>query len=209
MPRPDLALLPVAYRLIPVLAVGRDIYLDTRLILRKLETLFPERKPLGATNAQDKFVQGLLERYMVEGPVFGIAAGLVPTELALDPTFNKDRQGFLGRTWSKEELDGGKGKCLSYIRSLFHFFEETVFQDGREWVLAGKKPSLADIEGECSIVDHFVFSQTSPCIVHVGGTTWAVKTVGTEQHTIGVPFSALLGSCSTCRHPIMVLADKD
>lgn len=41
MPRPDLTALGVGYRRIPVVAIGRDIYHDTRLVLRKLEVLFP------------------------------------------------------------------------------------------------------------------------------------------------------------------------
>lgn len=94
MPRPDLALLPVNYRRIPVLAIGRDIYLDTRLILRKLETLFPNN-PLSATSSTDLFIEKLLERYVIEGPVFGVVAGLVPPAVAQEPTFNNDRQGFI------------------------------------------------------------------------------------------------------------------
>ena len=151
MPRPDLALLPLAYRRIPILAIGRDIYLDTRLILRKLETLFPTNT-LGATNPQDLFIEKLLERYMVEGPVFAVAAGLVPVEVAQEPTFNKDRQGFIFKTWSKEELDDGRGGCLNYARNLFAFFEETVLEDERKWVLGKEGPSLADIEGECILL---------------------------------------------------------
>jgi glutathione S-transferase len=146
MPRPDLKLLSIAYRRIPILAIGRDIYLDTRCQLRKLETLFPNNQMLDATNSQDLFVQQLLERYMVEGPVFRMAAGLMPVQ---EDMFRKDRKGFLGRSWGKEELDDGRGTCLAYIRGLFTLFEGTVLSDGREWVLGGEKLSLADIEGEC------------------------------------------------------------
>lgn len=148
MPRPDLALLPVAYRRIPILAVGRDIYLDTRLILRKLESLFPTQKSLDATSAQDKFVTGLIERYFIEGPVFGIAAGLVPVDIATEATFHNDRKGFLGREWTKEELEDGRADCLSYVQSMFEFFEDTVLQDGRHWVLNSDGPKIADINGE-------------------------------------------------------------
>jgi glutathione S-transferase len=63
MPRPNLALVPVAYRRIPVLAIGRDVYLDSRLILRKLETLFPSRRHLDATTPQEAFITGLLGRH--------------------------------------------------------------------------------------------------------------------------------------------------
>jgi hypothetical protein len=149
MPRPDLALLPVNYRRIPVLAVGRDVYVDTRMILRKLESL-PDMPsaPLGATNGPDRFTEKLLEKYMIEGPVFEMAAGLVPVEMAQDPTFNKDRQGMLNRNWSREELEDGRGECLNYIRNLFDFYETTILDDGRDWILGNEGPKLADIEGE-------------------------------------------------------------
>jgi hypothetical protein len=149
MPRPDLALLPIAYRRIPILAIGRDIYLDTRCQLRKLETLFTTSSPtLSATTPHDTFVQQLLEMYMIEGPVFSMAAGLMPVQ---EEMFRKDRKGFLGRNWGKEELDEGRGNSLAYMRGLFKFFEQTVLCDGREWVLGGEKCSLADIEGEFTL----------------------------------------------------------
>jgi glutathione S-transferase len=149
LPRPDLALLPVNYRRIPLVAVGRDIYLDTRVILRKLESL-PDMPsaPLGATNGPDRFTEKLIEKYIVEGPVFEIAAGLVPVEMAQDPAFNKDRQGLLNRNWSRQELEEGKGECLNYIRNLYAFYETTILEDGRDWILGNEGPKLADIEGE-------------------------------------------------------------
>jgi hypothetical protein len=148
MPRPDLALLPVQYRRIPVLAIGRDIYLDTRLQLRVLESLPDISTPrLGASKSQDMFVEKLLERYMIEGPVFGMAAGLVPVDVAQDPTFKEDRKGMLGKTWEREELEEGRGECLNFVRDLFGFLERTVFEDGRDWILGGEGPRLADIEG--------------------------------------------------------------
>jgi hypothetical protein len=151
MPRPDLHLLPINYRRIPLLAIGRDIYLDTRLILRKLEAhAFPSSvaPPLSATNPQEVFVEKLLERYMVEGPVFGMAAGCIPSEAAQDPVFKKDRLGFLGRTWEKEEMDEGRAESVNFVRGLYELFETTVLRDGREWLLGGEGPKVADIEGE-------------------------------------------------------------
>jgi glutathione S-transferase len=148
MPRPDLALLPVSYRRIPLLAIHNDIYLDTRMILRALEDIPSTSAPrLGAASPADQFIEKLIEKYIIEGPAFGMAAGLVPVDMAQDPTFNKDRQGMLGRTWTREELEGGRAECLNYIRNMFDFYETTVLKDGRKWMLGGDGPKLADIEG--------------------------------------------------------------
>ena len=168
MPRPDLAALNIHYRRIPILAIGRDIYLDTRLILSTLESLpnISSRR-LGATKGNDKFVEKLLEKYMIEGPVFNMVAGLVPVEVAAEPTFNKDRQGMMGREWSKEEFEGGRGEFLNYVRNMFAFFEETVFEDGREWVLGSEGPMLADIEGEW-----YLFVQLRTVLTSEFGCLW-------------------------------------
>jgi glutathione S-transferase len=69
LPRPDLAELGIKYRRIPLLSIGRDVYLDTRLILSKLEELFPEGR-LGASDPQDRFVEQLVQRWYIDGPVF-------------------------------------------------------------------------------------------------------------------------------------------
>jgi hypothetical protein len=168
LPRPDLALLPVNYRRIPILAIGREIYLDTRVMLRKLESL-PDMPsaPLGATNGPDRFTEKLIEKYIIEGPVFEIAAGLVPVEMAQDPAFNKDRQGLLNRNWSREELEEGKGECLNYIRNLYNFYETTILEDGRDWILGSEGPKLADIEGEwcpmaLTLEDHAHIASLAP-----------------------------------------------
>jgi glutathione S-transferase len=146
MPRPDLELLGVKYRRIPILAIGRDVYLDTRLILRKLEEKFPDGK-LGSDKPEERFVEKLLEKHMVEGRVFATAAGLVPIKFVKDPTFVRDRSGFLGREWTAEALDAGRPECLAYVKNMFDLFETTILSDGRNWVLNTQKPSLADIKG--------------------------------------------------------------
>src|ERR1700735_5064664 len=42
LPKPDLMPLTGGYRKTPVLQIGADIYCDTQLILRKIESLHPE-----------------------------------------------------------------------------------------------------------------------------------------------------------------------
>ncbi|KAL1385707.1 glutathione S-transferase [Phyllosticta capitalensis] len=147
MPRPDLSALGVAYRRIPVMAIGRDIYCDTRLMLRKLEEQFPQGA-LGATGGEHKAIQHLLNRWVTDGGVSMRAVGLMPPSLPIlqDPKFLKDRQDFLGRPLSKETIEQGRPEAIVALRDAFELLESTLLADGRSWVLQTEGPSLGDIE---------------------------------------------------------------
>lgn len=84
MPRPDLALLDVGYRKMPLLAIGRDVYCDSRLIISKLEKLYPNSTLAPATLAEAG-VRKLFENYTVDGGIFANAVKLMPywTEVSL------------------------------------------------------------------------------------------------------------------------------
>lgn len=163
MPRPDISALGVSYRRIPILSIGSDIYLDTRLILQKLEQLFPpssSHPPLNSpsppsnapsTKATQATITKLLEHYTIDSGLFVRAAALIPTSTPLlkDPKFTTDREEFTGRPWSAVNIERGRPEALVEIKSAFEFFERTVLGDGREWVLGGDGDgvTLADIEG--------------------------------------------------------------
>ena len=148
LPRPDIAALGVRYRRIPIMAIGRDIYCDSRLILSKLERMFPDGA-LGASVPDQRGVQKLLETWTVESGVFVRASQLLPAEMPLlkDEKFQKDRQDLSGRSWAPEAIEAMRPEALAHIRSSFTFLETTLLADGREWILKTAKPSLADIEG--------------------------------------------------------------
>ncbi|KAK5064656.1 hypothetical protein LTR84_000490 [Exophiala bonariae] len=147
LPRPDLKALGINYRRIPLLAIGRDVYCDSRLILRKLEELFPDGA-LGASNPEEKAIQKFLEIWAVESGVFNRASQLIPSSMPLlnDPKFVKDREDLTSRPWSKEGIDANRPEALAAIRSGFQFLESTLLADGRDWVLKTDRPTLADIE---------------------------------------------------------------
>ncbi|KAB2571259.1 hypothetical protein BFW01_g12678 [Lasiodiplodia theobromae] len=147
MPRPDLRELGIAYRRIPLMAIGRDVYCDTRLILRKLEERFPDGA-LGASGSDHRAIERLLDRWTTDAGVFARAATLIPpdTPALQDPKFAKDREEFSGRSWSKEAMIRARPESLVYIRDAFALLEETLLADGREWILKTSTPSLADIE---------------------------------------------------------------
>lgn len=149
MPRPDLSALNVKYRRIPVLAIGRDIYCDSRIILSKLEQFFPNGA-LGASTAEEKAIEKFLESWAIEAGIFSRASQLIPTSMPLlnDPKFTKDREDYSGRSWSKEQIAANRPEALAAIRNAFKFLETTLLADGRSWVLKTQEPTLADIEGK-------------------------------------------------------------
>ncbi|KAL7923679.1 hypothetical protein ACQKWADRAFT_289013 [Trichoderma austrokoningii] len=149
MPRPDVARLGVAYRRIPILSIGRDIYVDTRLQLPKLEELYPELPRLGATTLEQKAVERLISAYINDGGIFQQAGRLLPLDLPIfkDPNYFKDRGDFSGKSFTIEALKKIRPDALAEMAVAFDLFETTLLADGREWILKTEKPSLADIEG--------------------------------------------------------------
>lgn len=147
MPRPDLEALNVNYRRIPLLSIGRDIYLDSRLILHKLESVFPSGA-LGAQTPDHRTIERLLQRWTVDAGVFNRAAQLIPTTLPTmrDPKFRADRQEFGMRSFDLQEMGEMRPEAVVMIRDCFELVETTILADGREWVFGGKSPSLGDIE---------------------------------------------------------------
>ncbi|KAK2615604.1 hypothetical protein N8I77_002348 [Diaporthe amygdali] len=150
MPRPDVSKLGIKYRRIPIMSIGRDVYLDTRLILQKLES-YPTSSPrLGAAeNTEQRATERLLERFNVDGGVFAWAATLLPRELPIfkDPNFLQDRADFMnGSNMLGQKSGAAKFEALNDIRHVFELLETTLLADGRDWVLKTEGPSLADIE---------------------------------------------------------------
>ncbi|KAI9812281.1 MAG: hypothetical protein M1827_004730 [Pycnora praestabilis] len=145
-PREDLSALGIAYRRIPLLAIGRDIYADTRLILDKLEAKYPDGA-LGASAADRKGVEKLLEKWIIDGGVFLRCTQAMPPDLPLlkDANFVKDREEYTGRSWAKEAIAKMRPEALNELRDMFTFLETTLLADGRDWILRTEKPSLADI----------------------------------------------------------------
>lgn len=148
-PRPDKEAIGVAYRRIPFMTIGKDVYCDTRIILRKLEQLFPEDK-LGARTPDEMALQKLLEIWHVEAGTFARAAGIIPSDLPVvkDPKFAKDREQFSGRPWNREAMERNRPENLVYIQGAFSFLENTLLADGRKWITNTEQPRLIDIEGK-------------------------------------------------------------
>jgi len=149
LPRPDIAGLGIAHRRIPIMAIGRDVYADTRLILKKLEARYPQGA-LGARDPEQKLMEELLARWTIDGNLFSHAAGLIPLHLPNmnNPVFLKDRGDFSGKPWDRDMIERARPENAVTMREAFRLMETTVLSDGRDWVLKTEKPTLADIEGK-------------------------------------------------------------
>ncbi|APA11505.1 hypothetical protein SS1G_04914 [Sclerotinia sclerotiorum 1980 UF-70] len=150
MPRPDIEALGTKYRRIPIVVIGRNIYNDTRLILKKLEKLYPDYPQISASSTSSPdhtAIEKLLEFWTVDG-LFSRAAQLIPTNLPLmnDPKFTSDRENYTGRSWEKNSLARGRPEALAALRGAFEFMENTFFSDDRDWILKTSSPTLSDIE---------------------------------------------------------------
>jgi hypothetical protein len=71
MPRPDLSALGIKYRRTPSMAIGRDVYLDSRAIIQRLEELFPasEQHP-GFSTPETAGLAALLNKFTVDASLF-------------------------------------------------------------------------------------------------------------------------------------------
>lgn len=163
LPRPDLSSsLGIKYRRIPLLSIGRDVYLDTRLVLSKLESLPIDQPKLSAASGTDDLaLERLLSHYSIDGGLFTRAAQLLfslDNPLLKDPKFLADRAEFAtgaapsaaaaAKAFSKEDMAALGPEALADLRDYCQLLEETVLADGREWILKGndKGPGMADIE---------------------------------------------------------------
>ncbi|OCT45830.1 glutathione S-transferase [Cladophialophora carrionii] len=146
LPRPVLQQLGVQYRRIPILAIGRDIYCDTRLIIDKLEELFPENR-ISSTSPFEKGLEHLFENWLIDGGPFWRTAGLIPptAEVMHDKEWLQDRTNMTGRKFDIETLKQGRAESLSHVRMYFNQMEHELLADGRQYLLATKEPTLADV----------------------------------------------------------------
>ena len=151
MPRPDVAAIGTSYRRIPILSIGRDIYNDTRLILSKLEELYPSPAypSISSFVPEQAAWARLFESWLIDGGVLARAAQLIPATapMLLDPAFQKDRAAMTGRRWDGEMIERMRPEALVEMRGAFEVLESTILGDGRSWILGEKGPSLVDIEG--------------------------------------------------------------
>lgn len=131
------------------MAIGRDIYLDTRLMIARLEELFPPSSEHPALSTKETAGLGnLLQSLAIDVSMFREVAKNIPSHFALikDKKFQKDRATFFPPSSLKTDVKMIRPEAISNMRHLFDVVE-SLFADGREWVGGTSQPTLADMEG--------------------------------------------------------------
>ncbi len=143
-PRPELALLGITYRRVPLLSIDGDVYCDSSLIAAELERRFPavDTGIIAAPRLQ------IVAYEAVAKPMFGFAVALLPDAVLKDPKFSADRTAFTGgeRQFTPEFFARGRPFALAQLATYLSFIEENQKEvNGADWLLATPRPSYADL----------------------------------------------------------------
>ena len=140
MPKPDLLALTGAYRRIPVMQIGADIYCDSVLIVRELERRYPTPSLFPAGNpGLDQALAQWTDRSFFQAAVGVIFGGLGDK---VDPAFRADREKLSGAPFNPEAMAAAVPYMAAQLRSHAALISEQL-ADGRAFV-AGDRPGLAD-----------------------------------------------------------------
>ncbi|GME39405.1 hypothetical protein FB451DRAFT_40340 [Neofusicoccum parvum] len=145
-PRP-LLLRPFAlpYRKIPVLAVGRDLYVDTALIAAVLDARFASG---AATLFPDKQVAPLARLWAAtcaDRPLFRVMTGLVPGRV-WRARFGVDRGRLVGHALDAAKLAAKRPRNVAALDAWLSAVEGRFADGGGGWLFgAGAAPGWADV----------------------------------------------------------------
>jgi glutathione S-transferase len=152
MPRPDLMPLTGGYRRTPVMQIGADIYCDTAIILRELETRFATvslRSP--GQEGLSQMVAGWTDGRWFQSSVaviFGAIGDSVPD------AFKKDREELSGRPFDTEAMKQVAPMMRDQWRARLMLLEERL-QAGRGAgagnYLIGAKPGFVDVHAYMNV----------------------------------------------------------
>lgn len=150
MPRPVLNRLGVHYRRIPLMAVGRDIYCDSRCIIDHLERLYDHVPKLGFDQKEKPFeygMQQILENWAFDGGLFQRTAQMIPPDASLMQIkeWIADRSELIGMPFDRDMLKQVAPDALTHARLHLQMVEQNLLGDGRQWLFSGDKPSLGDV----------------------------------------------------------------
>ncbi|EJD01143.1 uncharacterized protein FOMMEDRAFT_110715 [Fomitiporia mediterranea MF3/22] len=155
LPRPEITdTLGIAYRRIPILSIGNDVYCDTSLIIPALErrfppslgfpTLFPQRKD--GAKADTGMIKAFAAFY-ADRPLFTLGSNALPYN-KFPPEMIADRSKFNGAPMDVEKAVARQPVVRSLLGSHATLLEEQL-SDGREWVFDTVSVGCGDLALYC------------------------------------------------------------
>jgi glutathione S-transferase len=144
--------LNITYRKIPILAIGKEVYIDTSLICEALEHHFPASQgwgPLYPPNQNGKSLQSLVRgvaSFWTDRPLFRVTTGLIPASVWRS-SFGKDREGLIGHKIDPAKLEKKVPQNLSGLDLHLSLLESLTAETNEEqpWLLGTPTPGMADI----------------------------------------------------------------
>ena len=139
MPKPDLTALTGGYRMTPVMQIGANIYCDSQLIAKRLETevstpsLYP-RSQVASIAAMESWAHELFLPAIVV--LIGVG-GIIPND------FLEDRNKIMPQPYSTESAKAATPGMISQIQVALKIHEQQL-SDGREYLL-GDQLTAADL----------------------------------------------------------------
>jgi len=157
MPRPILVdNFNLTYRKIPVLAIGRDVFIDTSLILEHLHSHPALRAYRQANNAsagastevhpdaRSRVLARLLSSHFTDRPLFRFTTGLIPS-VVWRTKFGEDRAELIGHRLDPDKLERKVPRNLAGLDTFLSILEPLFAEGDGEWVLGTERPSAADV----------------------------------------------------------------
>ncbi|OAG06223.1 uncharacterized protein CC84DRAFT_1092043 [Paraphaeosphaeria sporulosa] len=151
LPRPLLTTtFGLSYRKIPILAIGKDVYCDTSLIIEALEHFFPPSDGWGTIYPPSSipgwnyrgYARGFAS-FWTDRPFFRTTTGLIPPSVWASP-FGTDRAQLIGHTLDPAKLAAKVPQNLGAFETHLSLLEPTL-KDSSKWLMPTEAPSLADI----------------------------------------------------------------
>ncbi|KAK3669383.1 hypothetical protein LTR78_010728 [Recurvomyces mirabilis] len=136
LPRPDLAALGITYRRIPLLAVGKDVYADTSIIIDVIMSSLAKNGAL-ATSPADKAFE------VMGNTIFREVLGLLDPDV-LPKEFIQDRKTIFP-VIARPDFKTMRPSTVAQIQSRYKQIEDTFFTTPSGPFPSGDKLSLSDI----------------------------------------------------------------
>ena len=153
MPRPILVdNFNLTYRKIPVLAIGKEIIVDTSLIMEWLHShpylcAFRDMGREVHHDAKGRALARLLSSYVTDRPLFRLTTGLIPS-VVWRTHFGKDRAGLIGHALDADKLEKKVPQNLAGLDTFLSVVEPLFAELGKGnsgWILGDEEPSAADL----------------------------------------------------------------